>query len=211
MERKIRFGCVFLRFILKTAPTDEALAAGIKKGDPDAFTVFVEKYTDRVFYTCLKSGLSREDAEGICQEAFIKIWEKRTDLKDELSISGYLFTITKNQILKLLRSEAYAMAMKKYWQYTHEEASSTAEQEIYTNDLEETIMTYIRQLPEKQQEVFLLKVLEGLTNDEIAERLDLSKRTVENQIYRSIKKIRVFLEDNNLFELFLLATFYSAN
>jgi len=196
---------------LKTAPTDQALAAGIKKGDQAAFTVFVEKYTDRVFYTCLKSGLSREDAEGICQEVFIKIWEKRADIKDELSISGYLFMITKNQILKLLRSEAYALALRKYWQYTYEEASSTSEEEILTKDLEETIMTYIRQLPNKQQEVFLLKVLEGLTNDEIAERLGLSKRTVENQVYRSIKKIRAFLEDNQLFELLLLATFYSAN
>lgn len=196
---------------MKTAPTDQTLAAGIKKGDPDAFTVFVEKYTDRVFYTCIKSGVSREDAEGICQEVFIKIWEKRTHIKDELSISGYLFTITKNQILKLLRSEAYALALKKYWQYTYEEASTTAEEEILSKDLEETIMTYIRQLPDKQQEIFLLKVLEGLTNDEIAERLGLSKRTVENQVYRSIKKIRTFLEDNKLFELFLLAVFNSAN
>ncbi len=190
-----------------TYDTDQALASGIRKGDRKAFTALFEKYTDRLFYTCLKSGLTREDAEGICQEVFIKIWEKRADIREDLSISGYLFTITKNQILKLLRSEAYALALKKYWQFTHNEASSTAEEEILTKDLEEMVMSYISQLPDKQQEVLLLKILEGLTNDEIAEKLGLSKRTVENQIYRSLKKIREFLDKTQLFELSLLAAF----
>lgn len=190
-----------------TYDTDQALASGIRKGDRKAFTALFEKYTNRLFYTCLKSGLTREDAEGICQEVFIKIWEKRADIREDLSISGYLFTITKNQILKLLRSEAYALALKKYWQFTYNEASSTAEEEILTKDLEEIVMSYIRQLPDKQQEVLLLKILEGLTNDEIAEKLGLSKRTVENQIYRSLKKIREFLDKTPLFEFSLLASF----
>ncbi len=192
---------------METYDKDQALAAGIKKGDRKAFTVLFEKYTDRIFYTCLKSGLTREDAEGICQEVFIKIWEKRTDIKEDLSISGYLFTITKNQILKLLRSEAYALALKKYWKETYEEGSPVTEHEVISKDLEKTVYAYIRQLPEKQQEVLTLKVMEGLTNDEIAEKLALSKRTVENQVYRSLKKIRAFLDDNRLLELLLLAAF----
>ncbi len=208
-HRKVYFCSGLFNFAshLETYDKDRALAAGIKKGDRKAFTVLFEKYTDRIFYTCLKSGLSREDAEGICQEVFIKIWEKRTDIKEDLSISGYLFTITKNQILKLLRSEAYALALKKYWKTTHEEASAITEHEILTKDLEKTVYSYIRQLPEKQQEVLMLKVMEGLTNDEIAERLGLSKRTVENQVYRSLKKIRSFLDNNQLLDFSLLLMF----
>ncbi len=189
---------------MKTYDTDHVLASGIKKGDREAFTVLFEKYADRIIYTCLKSGLSREDAEGICQDVFIKIWEKRSEIREDLSISGFLFTITKNQILKFLRSEAYALALKKYWRVTHVEASHVAEEELIAKDLEITIHSYIRQLPEKQREVLLLKVTEGLTNDEIAEKLGLSKRTVENQVYRSLKKIRAFLDDNRLLEVFLL-------
>ena len=89
----------------KNKNTDQLLVKALRKGDFKAFEALFFKYNKNLYYFAKGHLGSSEDAEGLVQEVFIKIWEKREDLKEYLSFNSYIFTITFKAILKYL-SEA---------------------------------------------------------------------------------------------------------
>lgn len=169
---------------------EQKIVADIRNGSKKAFSSLFEQYVDKVYYGCIRSSLSHEDAQEITQEVFLKIWENRAALDETKSINAFIFTISKNFILKRIRKQAYTIVLEKYWKISSPQITQNTEEEIAYKDLQRTVQNIVDYMPEKQREIFLLRLHEGLTSDEIASRLKLSKRTVENQIYRALKKLK---------------------
>jgi RNA polymerase sigma-70 factor (ECF subfamily) len=148
-----------------------------------AFDAIYEKYCKRLYAFVIRYVKQEEDAEEIVQEVFIKIWENRKKINIYASFESYLFTITYNSAISLLRKKVHE---KKYLEYLYsvqtEETSVELTDEIYFNELNNKMQSLLNELTPRQKEIFLLSREEGLTHEEIAKKLGISVNTVKNHI-----------------------------
>ena len=174
----------------ETKNSDRLLVESLKKGDFSAFDQLFLKYSKKLYYFARSYLDSNEDAEGLVQEVFLKIWEKRKELKEHLSFNAYIYTVTFNAIRKYFRKKTRE---KKYYDSYLENFDGTHNEtamDIEYNNLRELADKATEELPEKRKAIFLLSRHEGLTNEEIASRLHISKNTVENQMTQALKFLR---------------------
>jgi RNA polymerase sigma-70 factor (ECF subfamily) len=172
---------------------DSELIRQLKAGAHHAFEILVDRYTKKILHTAKRMHLREDDALEICQDVFLKLWETRDRLHTDGNIEAYIFTMVRNEVLKKIRKRAYRIVMEKYWVVHNSDATNDTERTIYTRDLEEKTFRIIKGFPVKQRKILLLRLTEYLSNEEIAEKLRLSKRTVENQVYRGMQKLRSLL------------------
>ena len=176
----------------------------LKAGDIDAFERLFEKYSgilNHFSHKILKSG---HDADEVVQDAFLKIWEKRYRIDPDQPFRGYIFTIALNIIRKKFLDKAREDQFKVQL-YDELLLASTEEPEekhfsYYMGLVDEEIL----KLPEKRKQIFILHKKEGLTVPEIATYLNLSPKTIENQITAALKAIRDGLFSKNIKGLYLL-------
>ena len=137
--------------------------------------------------------VNRKDlAEDVVQEVFVQIWQKRENIKLKASIKNYLFQSTRNKAIEILRKKKLENDYKEHELSLKTEAYEI-EEEANNYMLKERLKRSIRQLPPKCQEIFVMSKMNGLTYAEIAEELDLSVKTVENQMGRALKLLREML------------------
>ncbi len=187
----------------KNKNTDHLLVRALRKGDFKAFEDLFFKYNKKLYYFAKGHLGSSEDAEGLVQEVFIKIWEKREDLNEYLSFNSYIFTITFKAILKHFRTKSREKKYMDQFFSDFIDASNETSNEVEYNNLVELANNAIEKLPEKRKLVYKLSRNKGFTNQEIAEQLNISKRTVETHLQHALKFLRETLDNNFLLLLFL--------
>lgn len=182
------------------------LVGFLKQGDANAFHQLYQRFASKIFRTCKKMYLCHEDAEEVVQEVFLKVWEKREGLDDSLSFNAYLFTIMRSSIFIRSRKQALDLAFKQYQLNYSTQVTCNTEEEMEYQELKLFSEKAIASLPKGQQEVFKLKFTEHLSAEEIALRLHLSKRTVENQLYKATKRLKQEFQSSELIpsDLFFL-------
>ncbi|MBA7515263.1 RNA polymerase sigma-H factor [subsurface metagenome] len=185
----------------KTKNTDRQLVESLKKGDLFAFDQLFSKYNKKLYYFANGYLDSKEDAEGLVQEVFLKIWEKRKELKEHLSFNAYLYTITYNAIRKYFRKKARERKYLDKFLEDFDEKHDETVTDIEYNNLRELANKAIEKLPEKRKMIFRLSRHEDLTSEEIAKRLHISKKTVENQIHQALKFLREQLGKETLLSI----------
>lgn len=178
-----------MAFSFKPA-TDSNLVSLLQGGDEGAYAQLYHKYSPKIYNISRKMFLNHEDAEGVVQDVFIKIWRNRTKLDSSLSFNAYIITILRSIIIKHSKKRARFYAYEKYAIAFSSDFSQETEDYIIFSDLSEISSKVLENLPQKQKQVFMMKNFHHLSVDEIAEKLNLSKRTVENQIYRATKTLR---------------------
>jgi RNA polymerase sigma-70 factor (ECF subfamily) len=129
-------------------------------------------------------------SEEIVQEVFINIWERRDVLKINSSIKSYLFTAVRNRCFNYIKLQLPKEQKKVDVEDVSIPISDNMEEEIMTKELQTHIQKAIDSLPNKCKIVFNLSRHSGLTYKEIAEELDISIKTVENQIGHALKRLR---------------------
>jgi len=139
--------------------------------------------------------LDHEDAEGIIQDVFLKVWRNKERLDSSLSFNAYLLTIVRSMVIKMTRKKAYHVAYETYAIANNAIGTNQTEDYIIFSNLEELSSKALDELPVKQKQIFMMKNVEHYSVDQIAESLNLSKRTVENQIYRATKSLKEKLEN----------------
>ena len=128
-------------------------------------------------------------AQDIVQDVFTKIWDKRNQIEISSNEKSYLFQAVKNQALEEIRKNKNRRDndLKKYPEMK-EGSNRELEEQKYM--LKEQLFVSMRQLPPKCQQIFRLSKLDGLTYAEIAEKLDISVKTVENQMGKAFRILR---------------------
>ena len=179
----------------------------LKNGDFESFDQLFKKYSKRLYGFAIGYLKSREDAEELVQDIFIKVWENRADLDENQSFNSYLFTIAKNTILNHFRKKANQQSYINYIKHHTKLMHSKTEEDIIYSDLYDHTRIVIDQLPSRRREIFLLNREHGYTNEEIAKRLNISKKTVENQITHAMKFIREKLGNKNLVPMLFITLF----
>jgi RNA polymerase sigma-70 factor (ECF subfamily) len=179
--------------------SDSEIIRRIKAGDNYAFEELYYKYVDKVFYFSLRYLRSREDAEGLTQEIFLKIWEIRNTLNPDLSLNSYIFTIAKNTIFNKNRKKINEQAYKEYLRNHLDKMYDKTENDIILNEVRDWINKAVDDLPPQRRNIFKLSRFEGLSYKEISSRLNLSERTVESHIRLALKAIRNLINYHFLF------------
>lgn len=167
----------------------ELLASGIKNGNTDAFRQFYEMYSRKIYCFSFSYLKSRSEAEEVVQAVFVKIWENRNSIDLSLSLQSYMYKITTNHIYNLFKNKNIHLKVSSESSF-HETTDNSTQEQIYYNNLEENIHGLIEQLPEQRKVIFKLSRFHGLSHEEIASKLNLSVRTVESQIYKSLKYLK---------------------
>lgn len=148
-------------------------------------------YYSRMLRFAREYVLFEEDAENVVQDVFLLLWEKREVLDIQISLVSYLFSLVKNRSLDYLRHKVVAEEYKQELTFK----LLALEQLNYTftseEDIEKVIANAIDKLPERCREIFLKSRIEGMKYREIADELDISMNTVENQMSIALRKLRI--------------------
>ena len=184
--------CLFIKMSLEKTHeiSDKPLVIALREGDQEAFEKIYRKYSEKVYYFAIRYQNSPEDAENVVQDVFIKIWNERKSLKEDLSFNSYIFTITKNHLFNKKRKSLNENAYREYLIHHLTSTENKLERQIIYSDLKELLDAEIERLPKQRRKVFELSVFQGLSNKEIAEEMDLSVRTVEVHKSLALKTLR---------------------
>ena len=161
----------------------------LKQGSKDAFTALYKQYWKQVYNFSRLYLTSADAAEEVVQEVFIKIWETREFLREDDHFKGLLFIITRNLILNRHRKNVNEDFYKVTVLAALEEPYDV-EEEIDAHNLQEYIDRLIDELPPRRREIFNLSRKEQKSYKEIAILLNISEKTVENQISEALKYLK---------------------
>ncbi|MCU4154707.1 RNA polymerase sigma-70 factor [Carboxylicivirga sp. A043] len=146
---------------------------------------------------------SKDDAEEVVQKVFIKLWQKRHELKHNESVKGYIFTIAYNEIRKAFIKQKRENELIQSYYLEHDQNGSEASEEIDYAMLARKVDAIVEEMPKKRKMVYLLCKKEGLTVNEVAAHLQLSEKTVKNQLTAAYRQIREQLQGGLALLLFL--------
>lgn len=180
------------------------LIKAFKKGDAEAFKSLFERYHGRLYSFLFRLLKTKEDAEEVVQETFLKIWENRENYWEEYPFESLLFRIARNTSLNYVRKKVNRKVFEDHLNFFTEGSESPADQYILFQETQSIIETILNGLPPKQKEVFLLKKVEGLSRQEIAEKLGISVITVDHQLFKANKHVK---EEFKKFHLLMINIF----
>lgn len=163
-------------------------------GDVSAFETIFELYKKRVFGVALKMLKSETDAEEIVQDVFLSIWLAKANLNQVNDPEAYLFTITYNTIYTRLKKASHNQELLNTIIHHLTQIQNTTDETIAARETHKLINEAVQQLPPQQRTVYELNKQEGLSYNEIAECMQLSRNTVRNHLSEAMKTIRVFLK-----------------
>lgn len=162
----------------------------IKKGDKKSFELlFKQLYTPLVHYAHRLIG-DQDESEGIVQQIFLSIWEKKEQLEIVGPVENYLYRATRYRCINYIKLELPKKKQLDPIEFANKIQSEESDSVMQDKELTQAIQNAIDSLPVKCKEIFLLSRYSGLTYQEIADELDLSIKTVENQMTIALKKLR---------------------
>ena len=132
-----------------------------------------------------------DDSREIVQDVFVKLFDNKESIKIHTSAKAHLFTSVRNSCLNTIKQRKNHATHHENIKYLSSGVSMQADKILEQTELEHEIFKAIDELPEQCQRIFKLNRFDGFTNQEIADQLGLSKRTVETQISKALKTLRV--------------------
>lgn len=169
--------------------TEQTVIEAIQKGDAAAFKNLYFQYADMLYRFLWRKTRDEETARDLTQDLFMRVWNNRDTLKTDTSIKPYLYRIANNLAIDHLRKKVIRQS-----ENLDDHSGAGAYYPEDWPDLEEQLKIAVKKLPAGQQTVFYLSRYEGLKYHEIAELLDKSPKTVENQISAALKQLRVAMK-----------------
>ena len=171
--------------------TDIHLIEQLRESDGEALRVLFEMYQPILFRSTLYTLQDADLAHDVIQEAFVRLWNRRSSLEPDIPLLGYLFRISRNIVLDHLKHEGVRKKSEAGIASTMYAPGDDPVDALHARMLEEKVAEVIRtKLPPKCREVFLLSRVEEMSNAELGRQLGISVKTVENQITRGLKILR---------------------
>lgn len=160
----------------------------LSAGDHQAFKGIFRAYYARIrafAYGFLKN---TDEADELAQMVFVKLWDKREMLPRIQHFDAYLFTLTKHTIFNFI--EARHLVPVADEDVPDRADEDTPYEELVAHDLQLLIDLTVEHMPPQRRQIFRLSRREGLSNEEIAERMGIQKKTVENHLNLALKELR---------------------
>jgi RNA polymerase sigma-70 factor (family 1) len=184
------------------------LVRALKKGDASAFDELFTIYGYRLYHFSYGYLKSKENAEEVVQEIFLRIWKNRKNLKPELSFKAYLFKIAYHFILEYFERIHKQQAYKDQLIEESVKFTASSEESLNYQLLLEKVDRVIDQLPPRQKDILIRRRKEGLPVKEIAIRLGIAPKTVENHLTAALKSIREHMGEDTISAMLFFALFF---
>lgn len=187
----------------------------LKAGDRNTFNQLCkEKYPSLVAYA--RIFIPEEWAQDVVQDVLFSVWQNRTNLDESKSIQNYLLRSVYNRCLNYIKRGNYSKDFREWNKLRIANIAIEAIEidknpvikRLFDQDLRESLNKAISALPTKTREVFCMSYIDEYSNKDIAEKLNLSVRTVESHIYMALKQLRKLLKSEKLILLFFSLHFY---
>ena len=190
-----------------TREQEAAVIRRVLDGDGNAFEALVAAYEKNVYNLALRMTGNAQDAEDMAQEAFVKAYTSLPGFRGDSKFSVWLYRIVSNVCLDFLRRQnrrpASSLSQEdedgEESQMDIPDESQSPEQLLERSLTQEAVQRGLQSLSEEQRQILLLREIQGLSYEEIAETLDLEAGTVKSRIFRARKKLCAFLiADGNI-------------
>ncbi len=175
---------------------EKLLLQQIAEGNEKAFSRIVEHYWNNIYSQALAYLKSSYAAQDVVQEVFIKVWEKRKSFTDIDRFDSFLFIIARNHIISELRKKIM-LPVNDDLEKTLKEENNTPDKTLSFKQSHEMVVKAIDLLPRQQKIAFLLSRDEGLSYEEIAIRMQLSKETIKKHIGRALNFLRTYIRTHS--------------
>ena len=175
--------------------TNRKLVRQIKSSNVEVYKSVFTQYHDEIFnFLYYKMG-NIQAAEDVLQDTFVTLWENRHNLKEDLSLKSYLYTLAKNKALNFIRHQNVVLKYQQTQKTASiDEQTASPQTVLEAKEFHEVFLKAAGKLPEMQRIVFMMSRFEQLSNKEIAKRLDISVKTVATHIGRATKKLHKILK-----------------
>jgi len=174
---------------------DHHIVQGLQQGRQDTFeTMFKAWYNPLCNYAHSFLG-SRDEAEETVQSVFIHFWEKRKEIDIETSLKSYLYRSVRNSCMNVLKHEKVKREHAAFALNGGAGSSNNTAGDLMASELETRIADALMKLPEQCRLVFKMSRFEELKYSEIADKLGISIKTVENQMGKALRIMREQLQD----------------
>ena len=199
-----------LRLTPRQSQNDKLLLDRIAQGDEIAFKELYDYYFPRLSSYVFKFCKSNYITEDVLQEVFIKLWTCRSVLNQVESAEAFILSITKNTTIDWLRKLSKRTSLIEDLKKNVQEYNNDTECKMNLDSLQSLIASALSQLSPEKQKVFHLSKTRGLSHDEIADELNLSKSTVKNHLSETLKYIRKNILPSIFFKTILLLVLLSS-
>jgi RNA polymerase sigma-70 factor (family 1) len=183
------------------APTDNTedklLLSRIALGDKDAFRVLYARYWSTVYSIAIGWLKSPEWSQDVVQDVFFKLWDKREKLPEVEHVRSYLFIVARNEIISAFKSKSLRLGSIEHYMEILPGNYLQPDHALGLKQSEAFVHAAVEQLSPRQKLIFQLTRQEGLSHEEIANRLGLTKETVSNHATRALHSIRIFLQHHS--------------
>lgn len=186
--------------------TDAELQMQIAGGDESSFQQLFERHRAKLFNYLLSIVKSREIAEELVIDVFLRLWTGRELLTEIQNMDAFLHKVAYNKAIDFLRISSRNASLQKLVRREIMASSKErgADYRLQEQEYREIIRGAIHQLSPQRRLVFILSRVEGLTYDQIAERLNLSRNTVRNTLAETLRSIRSHLKKQEISPVLLL-------
>ncbi|MFD0767275.1 RNA polymerase sigma-70 factor [Mucilaginibacter lutimaris] len=183
---------------------DAELLELLRHDDRKAFETLYHKYSGKAYHVAYNLFRDSDVCEDLVQELFIDLWAKRNSLRIT-SLEWYLKVAIKNRVLMYIRTQKATLDLSAIATLTQKYSTDS---KLIQNDISHLLEEGVERLPEKCRQIFTLSRKEYLSNKEIASRLNISTKTVENQITIALRYLRVSLNDYLPLVVAAILTYY---
>ena len=194
---------------MEKSPIDPALLRQISEGDEKALADLIRLCWKNIYAQALYWMKSAEDAEELTQDVFLKVWKARGQINQVDNFEDWVFIISRNTIVSAVRKKLNRPNFLPEQEL--EENSWRPERLTENRQHYQILLAGINLLPQKRQEVFRMSRLDGLTYEQIAERLGIHKDTVAQYIAKAVSFLKGYLREHigdDLLVIILLTGLY---
>ncbi len=184
--------------------TEADLLQALRADDEGAFEEIYKRYCFRLFTVAYRKLKQREEAEELVQDLLADLWGRRATIQIQ-QLDQYLFSAIRYRIINYIKSQKLKSGYEFYCQLHTSVSTDNTENSLAISDLSAALMAGVENLPEKSRQIFELSRLEHCTVPEISARVNLSEKSVEYHLTKSLKLLRSYLRDFLMLTLSFIA------
>jgi RNA polymerase sigma-70 factor (ECF subfamily) len=182
--------------------SDASLVTRAQAGDSDAFRVLVERHSRSVFRLAFRLTGNEQDADEVVQESLIKAYRQLHRFESRASFSTWLYRITANCAVDLLRSrprgheplDGLTVNGEPVAELAAVATTPAADRLVFSGQVQQGVRDALAGLSDRERTAFLLRHVQGLSIEEISQQLNLKTNATKHSIFRAVRKMRVALE-----------------
>lgn len=178
----------------KSSENIAGVLLSLKNGERCAFREIFETYHKRLYYFVFSFTKSDFATEDILQEVFVKVWMKRETIDPSCSFDSYIYIIARNQTYNHLRRIANQESLKKEVWRNLKHYDRQTEDTVLLSEYQNIVDDILESLPVKKRSIFILSREQGKSNQEIADLLNISPKTVKNHLWKTLQLIKAQLQ-----------------